>query len=358
MRTDVDAIARAVLYEGYSLYPYRASALKNRRRILFGTLMPAAWAEAQGSLEPSEAKTECLLVAKVRAPFVHCSLRFLRLGPEPREKVVEMPLMVPKAARVASLTGGLACSLEATAVCIGDRTYRLRVAVRNVTSVCSTLGRDDVEPHAMGAAHVVLSMDSDEGTFVSSIDPPLELVDAAERCRNVGLYPVLVGPKGRTDTVLASPIILYDHPEVAAESTGDLFDATEIEEILSLRIQTLTDAEKRELSLDPRTRALLARIDALSPEDLARLHGTLREPALGHRVSIGARVRVHPKKRADALDVVLRGMSAEVVAIEHTVEGVELVCVTMDADPGKDLGAKGFPGHRFFFRRDEIEVLP
>ncbi len=77
--------------------------------------------------------------------------------------------------------------------------------------------------------------------------------------------------------MLSSPIILYDHPEVAPESQGDLFDATEIDEILALRVLTLTDDEKDEARrTDARAAAIVDRIDAMSPEVWARLHGAMR----------------------------------------------------------------------------------
>ncbi len=61
-------------------------------------------------------------------------------------------------------------------------------------------------------------------------------------------WPVLVGEPGETDTMLSAPIILYDYPQIAPESPGDLFDSTEIDEILTLRILTLTDEEKRAMA--------------------------------------------------------------------------------------------------------------
>ena len=127
---------------------------------------------------------------------------------------------------------------------------------------------------------------AERGAWLSLADPPADAVEAAARCRNVGLWPVLVGEPGASDTVLASPIILEDHPQVAPESSGDLFDATEIDEILSLRILALTDEEKAEMrAADARARALLDRTEALTGDDLMRMHGTIREvrPVIGER---------------------------------------------------------------------------
>jgi hydrogenase maturation protease len=96
-------------------------------------------------------------------------------------------------------------------------------------------------------------------------------------CKNVGAWPVLVGEPGQRDTLLASPIILYDYPQIAPESVGDLFDGTEIDEILSLRIMTLTDEEKREIrESDDRARQILERTDAMPVEQFMKLHGAVR----------------------------------------------------------------------------------
>ena len=83
--------------------------------------------------------------------------------------------------------------------------------------------------------------------------------------------------------MLSAPIILSDYPQIAPESPGDLFDGTEIDEILTLRIMTLTDAEKQAMiAVDDRV-AVLERTEALAPEQLMRLHGTIRNlrPVLG-----------------------------------------------------------------------------
>ena len=71
-----------------------------------------------------------------------------------------------------------------------------------------------------------------DGEFVSLLEPPPQFESAAAACRNVGTWPVLAGEGGRRDTMLSSPIILYDYPQIAPESPGDLFDGTEIDEIL------------------------------------------------------------------------------------------------------------------------------
>ena len=76
---------------------------------------------------------------------------------------------------------------------------------------------------------------------------------------------------------LLAPFILYDHPTIAAESPGDLYDATEIDEILTLRTLALTDAEKRAARItDPRAAAIIDRVDAMDAMTMDRLHGAIR----------------------------------------------------------------------------------
>jgi hydrogenase maturation protease len=135
--------------------------------------------------------------------------------------------------------------------------------------------RDDALLRSLVSTHLVLGAKS--GDFVSLLEPPAELQELASQCQNVGAWPVLVGEQGQRDTVLASPIILYDYPQIAPESAGDLFDGTEIDEILSLRIMTLTDAEKREMrESDERTRQILERTEAMPAEQFMKLHGGIR----------------------------------------------------------------------------------
>ena len=90
---------------------------------------------------------------------------------------------------------------------------------------------------------------------------------------------MLAGPPGTEDMLLVSPIILYDHPEVAEQSKTALYDCTEIDEILTLRVMTMTDEEKAQArATDPRAAQIIDRCDAMSPEAMARLHGVLRDP--------------------------------------------------------------------------------
>jgi hydrogenase maturation protease len=272
--------------------------------------------------------------------------------------------------------------VEAKAQKLSPDVWKLTIGIENVTPLTSAVReeRAAAQLRAFASTHAILTVE--DGAFISLLDPPDDLREAAGECRNVGAFPVLVGGQDN-NAMLASPIILYDHPAIAPESPGDLFDGTEIDEILTLRILAMTDAEKREMaSVDSRARALLERTHALTAEDMARLHGVMRDrpsqasqieppptgrdqekPRLvsllesGRSLCVGARVRLRPKSGGDIMDIALKDKIAIVEAIERDFEDRIHVAVTLIDDPGRDLGAAGFPGHRFFFSQEEIEPI-
>jgi hypothetical protein len=129
--------------------------------------------------------------------------------------------------------------------------------------------------HSCISTHTILLIQ--RGAFVSLFDPPEAMRERVKECANTHTWPVLAGSEGNNDGVLSSPIILYDYPQIAPESPGSLFDGTEIDEILTLRIMTLTDEEKAAMRLeDERVREILERTENLTPEELMKLHGTMR----------------------------------------------------------------------------------
>jgi hypothetical protein len=325
--TPAEAVARAVLYEGYLLYPYRASALKNRRRPMFGTIGPE---------EPRPLAAECLLQGASEAVLA-ARLRFLQDLPEgavEREVAVEDVFLA-----------GLSQALVRRDFQRGPCAGVLRLAAERQADGLWKIG---LRIESRGAApllscHVILGVSG--GGFVSG-------VDSRERCSAQGLWPVLLGTAPDRSLLLLSPIILPDYPVLAPESPRDLFDLTEIDEILSLRIQTLSESEKEEIRQgEGRARALLERTDALSPDELLALHGR------GAALRVGDAVRLRPRGRADVMDLALAGKQATVVALEEDLEGRRYVAVTVKDDPGRDLGERGFLGHRFFFRPEELERL-
>jgi hypothetical protein len=313
----VEEIANAVLYEGYILYPYRASAVKNRQRWNFGALYPRAFAEAQTGSDAWNMQTECLVRAtsarcavKIRVRFLHLIERTSKAAlawQEAAERDIAMNAIdlrdltlrrrlhtfyfpasrqvdghahngrqTPCAPEndVIRTNEAAEGAVEVEAEHLGESLFKLRVRVFN-TALFAGLGREAALMRSLASAHTILNVD--DGEFISLTDPPDEFREAMARCKNAGAWPVLVGEAGARDAMLASPIILYDYPQIAPESAGALFDGTEIDEILTLRILTLTDEEKREMGqVDARARQILERTECMPPEQFMKMHGALR----------------------------------------------------------------------------------
>lgn len=282
--------------------------------------------------------------------------------------------------------------------------YRLTVRINNETPWHGEQSelRQPLSHYTFNSTHTILNVQ--DGAFISLMDPPPELVAEARACENVKTWPVLAGavgaghdPPRQHHTMLSSPIILYDYPQVAPESPGNLFDSTEIDELLILNLLTLTDEEKEEIrATDPRARELLERSESLSGEDFMRLHGAIREfrtlrpsadpdvprtsevpgtwlmeelerPAPEHvlidgePIRAGSRVRLHPRPGGDIMDLALDQKIAIVQAIEQDYEGRVQLAVVLEDDPGRDLALdqkQQALGHRFFFSPEEVEPLP
>ena len=339
----VDKIAKAVLYEGYMLYPYRPSSVKNQQRWNFGVLCPQSYSEAQKGSEAWTMQTECLVEANSLTQ-IEIRVRFLQLvarsvgelaNPVPEllpgeapefhlvsrlevagrvyqswqeavEREVILPVCSPEALVESPLSqsftfpegkefeylrngedpiagviireqSSLQGMLEIRSERVSNDLFKVSVRIRNRTPFAAAhqASREDALLSSLVSAHTILGVQS--GKFVSLLAPPDEVSQLAASCKNEGTWPVLVGEEGQCDTVLSSPIILYDYPQIAPESAGDLFDGTEIDEILSLRIMTLTDDEKREMSQsDERARQMLERTETMPVEQLMKLHGVLR----------------------------------------------------------------------------------
>jgi hypothetical protein len=158
-----------------------------------------------------------------------------------------------------------------------DKVYKLRLEVQNTSLPPSgaEAKREEALPLSLVSAHLLLAITG--GEFVSLLDPGPTYRDAAAACCNSGVFPVLVGEEPARSMMLCSPIILYDYPKIAPESAGDFFDGTEMDEMLTLRVLTLTDAEKQEMrSGDPRARRILERTEALTPDAMLKAHGVIR----------------------------------------------------------------------------------
>ncbi|MEU5523367.1 hypothetical protein ABZ759_22610 [Streptomyces sp. NPDC047860] len=447
-------VADAVLLEGYVLYPYRASAAKNRLRWQFGVLVPPSWTATAAEHEFQH--TELLMeprrgtVLSVEVRFLHARRRTvqrvlpdgdfetvgeLRLADrvivpwdEGREERVRLTVPVeelsgsgtvvpfgrpageetePVADADGTVVGRLVRRHEAVegllrlSVSPLDGPYatqRLRVVVENTGEWLPEEGddRDAALSRSLVATHTLLHLDA--GGFLSLTDPPEWARGAAAACRNLHTWPVLAGEPDSRDLVLSSPIILEDHPAIAPESLGALYDATEIDEILALRTAALTDEEKREArGTDDRAAAVIDLTDSMPAEVLERLHGAVRglrevtapappvlrdaegglarpdtpwwdpgadasvDPAHDHvlvdgrEVRAGSRVVLRPRLRhTDAQDLFLTGRRALVEAVLHDVDGGVHIAVTVEDDPGADIRRE--QGRYLYFQPDEIDV--
>ncbi len=411
---DVEAIANAVLFEGYMLYPYRPMAIKNRQRWNFGTLYPASFAARLQPPERAGFATEVLLECDAGAEIT-ARVRFLQLvasvGRETNWKEGFARARTVGAAKVSDLcvgvdyeldfseagedeqasvpaglvTRGLLGRLTISATRIADGLYKLQASFRNESATRGDeKAREAVEELAFTSAHLLLGVEG--GSFVSLLDPAAEREAAAKACRQDGVYPVLLGKDGDRSRMLCSPIILYDYPQVAPESAGDFFDGTEMDEMLALRVLTLTDEEKAAMRAgDPHARAILERTEMLPPEQWMKVHGAVRglrtieqedmaslpaaaDPfgerppvecvrAFGVELRKGDRVRLWPQKKADILDMAMEGQVAIIETIEQDLEDNVHLAVVLEDDPGRDMGMLRQAGHRFFYTLDEIEPL-
>ncbi len=360
----VRAIADAVLYEGFLLYPYTGSALKNQLPWQFGVLMPKGYSDAS---EPTSMQTQMVAFAHGDAPRVQVTARFLQVGDKPIEREVSL------AADLAAGSSDLPFQIDAlrgrlSLEIVRDGEYfRLTLGLENHSTTPAEANRNEALRTALVSAHALLTADG--GGFVSMLDPPDAAKGAVSRCENRRVFPVLVGEPGESAqtaaTIFASPIILYDFPAISAASRGQTFDATEIDELLLLSVASLTDREKEEArATHGFARDLVERADALDAHTLGTLHGQVsveREPGDesvligGATVRRGSRVRVHPKGRTDIWDDFVAGRTASVCAVHTDFEGQRYVGVVFDDDPASELHE--WYGRSFMYGAHEIEPL-
>ncbi|MCX4625759.1 hypothetical protein [Streptomyces sp. NBC_01443] len=457
-------VADAVLFEGYVLYPYRASAAKNRLRWQFGVLVPPAWGPAHDEhsfqrtelvMEPRSAATLAVELRFLHAqrrtveeartdgsfaavPELHLPDRVLVPWDEGTEERVEMtvpvaeleegevslpfvrpareetePVLGPDGREVGRLVRRTeradgVLRLRAEQLDLPYRAFKLTVLVENTSDWtphadgADGADRDAALPRSLVAAHLLLGLSA--GSFLSMTDPPEWAKPSVATCANLHTWPVLAGEPGSADVVLSSPIILEDHPGIAPESIGAMYDATEIDEILALRTAALTDQEKREArGTDARAAAVIDLAETMPPEVLERLHGAVRalreitdpgaptpesfpelfdedavfrpdtpwwdpahadpaDPARdrilidGTSVGPGSRVLLRPGlRRSDAQDLFLQGAAAQVEAVLHDVDGGVHLAVTVEGDPGADIRRE--QGRFLYFQPDEVAPL-
>jgi hypothetical protein len=442
------AIADAVLYEGYLLYPYRATSSKNQSRWQFGVVGPPGASDgglgeddslsAQflidgdgeltlivrflqlqhrraerdvggGQFEPVDELTSGLQSWVTWDEAIECESSF---GPYPisdlcQQRTVEV--VASEGIDIELVDGGRLIRSRAAiraelaiVVTSDDDLHRVSLSVRN-TGATATDKHDAIATSLIGT-HVMGEVVG--GEFVSLLEPPAAAEDAVSRCVQHRCFPVLAGRPGEHDLLLISPIILYDHPEIAEQSEGALYDSCEIDEILTLRVMTMTDEEKAQArATDPLAAAIIERCDSMSPEAMAQLHGILRNPHAGSsavatgfeeldeqmrsaglipeipdgvdwwdpladnavrpdldavlvngvRVSAGSRVRLRPCRRADAQDIFFSGRTARVTSVHEDVDGQQYVGVIVEDDP--DVEMPDSYGRYLYFAPEEVEPL-
>jgi hypothetical protein len=375
----VEELLESLLYEGYALYPYTPSATKNATPTPFGIVYPPAYAASLTSTYDS-LDLRCILHGPADA-VLRGELRFLAAAGERHQAVeqrIEVPgVMVGALARRASEhersvpcedAPPLKLTVTLSAAELGAGEYEVSLRVENRTVASTGLDRGAALRRSLLSTHPLLQVDG--GRFISALERP---------CGAVNTFPILASDDDTA--VLGAAIVLPDHPEIAPESRGGLFDSTEIEEALLLHVRTLTDGELAEIEQqDPAVREMIARAAAATPEEIVALHGrvTLRDPETlqppteppglrdptageeevevdGRRLRRGGRVVLRPADGADIQARMLAGRSATLERIMTDYDGRVHLGVTIDDDPGQDLMRD--TGRYLYFFPEEVELI-
>jgi hypothetical protein len=356
-----DALERLVdslLYEGYALYPYTPSATKNATPTPFGIVYPPAYA-AGSSATFDHLVLEGMLDGGGR---VSAEVRFLAPAGERHQATAQhVALAGPGEEEVA--VGGLRIGVRLD---VGER---VALRVENRTEAPADLDRAGALRHSLLSTHPILHVAG--GRFVS----PLECATAS-----VNTWPVLATPED--DVLLGAAIVLPDHPQIAPESRGSLFDGTEIEEALLLHVQALSDGERAAIEeQDPTVRDMVARAAAATPEDVLALHGrvtvrdpvtteppkpsaAVRDPSAGEAVvehegvtyRRGGKLLLRPGPEAALEARMVQGRTATIERIFVDYDGKVHLGVTVDDVPGQEIMRE--TGRFLFFFPPEVEVLP
>jgi hypothetical protein len=377
----VEQLVDSLLYEGYALYPYTPGATKNATPTPHGIVYPPDYA-ATNPFAKALLRAEVILEFEPGAT-VAGTVRFLQASGAGHRGVERAIALAPT--EVAELCGDgsgeefrfdgeeeLTGRVRMRAEALGEGLARVKLCVHNASEVAGGAKAD--RPAALRASllstHVVLRASG--GRFISPVEDEGPHVEAVAACENVNTWPVLAAAED--DTILGASMFLPDHPRIAPESLGGLFDSTEIEEALLLHVQTLSDEERAEIE-DPKVREMIERARGASPEEMIALHGRLEaggpqpaEPEAGHpqsgepewtidgrTIRRGARVVLRPRKQAgDTYDVILAGKAATIERIYVDYEDGVHLGVTIDDDPGQ--GLMRDTGRYLYFKPEEVEL--
>jgi hypothetical protein len=343
----LDELVSSLLYEGYALYPYTPGATKNATPTPFGIVYPPAYAaECPGAFD--HARLECELV---RGSAVRAAVRYLEPSGERHEAAehrVELGPVAP-GERTTEVMPGARFTLR------HDDDGVVRCCVHNTAEVPAGLDRAGALQRSLISVHILVQVQA--GRFVS----PLE----SDR-QSVNTYPVLATPND--DAVLGAAIVLPDHPQIAPQSRGNLFDNTEIEEALTLHVHALSDDEREQAaSQDPVVQEMLERALAATPDEIVSLHGGMKpagadnnpgEPRAtvdGVTFERGAALLLKPGTDRDVYDRMLDGRTATLERIYIDYDDRVHLAVTVDDDPGQELMRE--TGRYLFFFPHEVRPL-
>jgi hypothetical protein len=355
----VSELVDTLLYEGYALFPYTPGAAKNATPTPFGIVYPPAYAR---TLETAfdHLQLQCVFEGEGE---VAAEVRFLAPSGE-RHHAKEQRIVGEGEFHV----GELVVHTRLVETALGGGRRRVTYRVENRTGVPDGLDRAGAIARSLISTHPQLRAGGG-GRFLSQLDAP---------CDCVNTWPVLASAED--DVMLGAAIVLPDHPRIAPESRGNLFDNTEIEEALVLHVQSLSDAERAEIEeQDPAVREMIERASAVTPEEILKLHGRVevrdpvtrepprpssdvRDPTRGlPEVEVdgvtfrrGGRVVVRPGVDADLQARMLEGRTVTVERIYRDYEGTVHLGVSVD-QPGQEIMRE--TGRFLWFFPPEVEVV-
>jgi hypothetical protein len=366
MSDEVEELVTSLLWEGYALYPYTPGATKNATPTPFGIVYPPAYAsECPGALD--HARLECALEPEPSATLT-ATLRYLSPSGERHEATERRIELGPAAVgeRVTTDFEGGRFTLRSEPR--ADGSALVRCCVHNLRPAPGGMDRAGALARSLLSTQLLVRVSA--GRFRSPLDGAPT---------SVNTYPVLASDGD--DVVLGTTYVLPDHPRIAPESRGGLFDSTEIEEALLLHVQVLSDTERAEIeAADPAVREMIARAAAATPEDIMSLHGRveirdpetlepptepagLPDPAAGQPEAVaggvrfvrGAKVVLRPGPDSDLHARMLDGRRATIERILTDYDGKVHLGVTIDDDPGQDLLRE--TGRLLYFFAPEVEVI-
>jgi hypothetical protein len=363
-----EQLVESLLYEGYALYPYTPGATKNATPTPFGIVYPPAYARALDTAHDN-LELQCMVEGE---GDLTTEVRFLLPS---GERHVAEPQRIEGEGEFKLGDVTVRTKLESHRLKGSDPLRRgdldlrrVSFRVENLTRVPDGLSRGDALRYSLISTHPILRV-TGGGRFVSQLDAP---------CDSVNTWPVLASP--RDDVLIGAAIVLPDHPQIAPESRGSLFDNTEIEEALVLHVHALSEAERAEIGeQDEAVREMIDRALAVSPEDLLKLHGRVevrdpvtrepprpsadvRDPTRGlPEVEVdgvvfrrGGRVVVRPGIEADLQARMLEGRTVRLERIHRDYDGRVHLGVSVD-EPGHEVLRD--TGRFLWFFPPEVEVV-